>query len=55
MNQYGHFFDFGVFILFKIIDNETGLFYQEDELGEINIIKQESRLVKYKLNEMIPI
>ena len=55
MNRYRHFFDFGIFVLFKIIDNETALFYDDNEFGKINIIKPELRLIKYKLNEMRPI
>jgi len=52
MNRYRHFLDFGIFILFKIIDSETALFYEEDELGKVNIVKPEERLIKYKLSEM---
>lgn len=53
MIKYRHYFDFGIFILFKKLDDKTALFYKEDDLHKNNIIKPEERLIKYKLSEMI--
>lgn len=50
---YGNNLDLGIFCLYRNNFDGTALFYQELEIGEeVNPVKIENRLVKYKWNSM---